>query len=122
MNAGKQFSPKEIALGVRMAKLTKRLLKQKRPPTREEILKLGQVCEPGVTDEKQASTVLMTQGVNTLMNSGVIPENDVSKIVSTITERAGEFENIGDFTETLLTELPIPDEAKILAAAFISED
>jgi hypothetical protein len=122
MNAGKQFSPKEIALGVKMTKLTKRLLKQKRPPTREEILKLGQVCEPGVTDEKQASTVLMTQGVNTLMNSGVIPENDVSKIVSTITERAGEFENIGDFAETLLTELPIPDEAKILAAAFISED
>jgi hypothetical protein len=105
-----------------MIRMLKKHLKHKTSPSREELIKLARTLDKDVTDIKSAAGLLTSEGVNTLKNCGAIPDTEVTQIVENITTRAGEFDSFGEFAQTLVEELPIPVEAKFMAAAFLEED
>jgi len=119
---GVNISTQQAVLGSRMIKLLKKHLKRKTSPSQEELIKLAKVLNKDVDDIKKAAALLTSEGVGTLKNCGVIPDTEVTQIVENITSQAGEFENFGEFAETLVEQLPIPAEAKFMAAAFMDGD
>lgn len=119
---GVNVSAQQAVLGTRMIRMLKKHLKHKTSPSREELIKLARTLDKNVTDIEGAASLLTSEGVSTLKNCGAIPDNEVTQIVQNITSRAGHFDSFGDFANTLVEELPIPAEAKFMAAAFLEED
>jgi hypothetical protein len=105
-----------------MIRLLKKHLKNKTSPSKEELIKLAKVLNEDVNDVKTAASLLTSEGIGTLKNCGAIPDTDVTQIVETIASQAGDFENFQDFALTMTEQLPIPAEAKFLAAAFLEGD
>lgn len=116
------MTAQQTILGTRMIRLLKKHLKRKTSPSQEELIKLARVLNKDVGDIKTAAAILTSEGVGTLKNCGVIPDTDVTQIVENITSQAGEFENFGEFAQTMVEQLPIPAEAKFMAAAFMDGD
>lgn len=119
---GMTISTQQAILGSRMIKMLKKHIKHNTSPSREELIKLARVINKDVDDVKTAAALLTTEGVGTLKSCGVIPDTEVTQIVENIATQAGEFENFGEFAQTLVEQLPIPAEAKLMAAAFMDGD
>jgi hypothetical protein len=119
---GMNISPQQTVLGTRMIRMLKKHLKHKTSPSKEELIKLAKVLDKDVNDIKTAASMLTSEGIGTLKGCGVIPDTEVTQIVETITSQAGDFENFTDFAHTMTEQLPIPAEAKLLAAAFLDGD
>jgi hypothetical protein len=102
--------------------MLKKHLKRHTSPSQEELIKLAKTLNKDVNDIKTAASVLTSEGISTLKNSGALPDTDVTQIVEKITSQAGQFESFGEFAQTLVDELPIPAEAKFMAAAFMEGD
>jgi hypothetical protein len=117
-----ELSTKQTVLGMKMMKMIKKHVKNKSTPTKEEIMQLAKVCNADSNTIESASTTLMNEGVNTLMNSGAIPSTEITQIIEKITSQAGDFSNFGEFAEKIVSELPIDPSAKMLAAAFLGGD
>jgi Ca2+-binding EF-hand superfamily protein len=119
---GMTISNQQAVLGSRMIRMLKKHLKNKTSPSKEELIKLAKVLDKDVDDIKTAASLLTSEGIGTLKGCGVIPDTEVTQIVETITSQAGEFDNFTDFAQAMTEQLPIPAEAKFLAAAFLEGD
>jgi hypothetical protein len=119
---GMTLSSQQTILGTRMIKMLKKHLKHKTSPTKAELIKLAKVLNKDVDDIKTAANLLTSEGVSTLKNCGAIPDTEVTQIVESIASQAGDFESFGEFAQTMVEQLPIPAEAKFMAAAFMEDD
>lgn len=118
---GVTLSAQQAVLGTRMIKMLKRHLRNNTSPTQAELVKLARVLNKDVNDVRTAASLLTSEGVSTLKNCGAIPDTEVTQIVESIASQAGNFDNFSEFAQTLIEQLPIPVEAKFMAAAFMED-
>jgi len=116
-----ELTQKQQILGVRVAKLIKKLIREKREPTATEMKLLAKSCKPDVGDVRDASGVLMSEGVDVLLKSGAIPENALTEAVSTLSKDVGECANFGEFMSRAFEVLPLDPAVKIAAAALMED-
>lgn len=103
-------------LGLGLAKMVKRLVKTKKPPTQAEMTKLARLVNPSVQDDKDASLTLLGEGASTLVDTGVIESPKLGEFIEGLKGKVGSFENPSDFIEAAIQAAPIDSSIKMAAA------